>query len=330
MQKQPGWYERGWWLIKISVFLLSCWFIYLHVDKEVALLGSSRSFFLQAVQFSNTSLMIWLVLVLALMNWSLEAIKWRFLILKTEDISFITAMRAFFNGITLSFFTPNRVGEFAGRVIYLKRENTIRGALLTFIGSASQLLITIQCGTIAAGYYINRFMEIPEQSLLLIRISLLLVFLLCTWGWWRMPRLVYWIDKLHIKTTWKEKAHIWDSCSNADLFKVWMLSLLRYIVFTTQAVLMYKAVGVSAGITELAGLTALSYFFITLIPSIALGELGVRGSVNIALFGYAGALSGEILLATFGVWMINLAFPAFFGAASVLFLKVKNRSGGKG
>ena len=220
-------------------------------------------------------------------------------------------------------------GEFAGRVIYLKRENTIKGALLSFIGSAAQLLITIQCGTLAAMIYIDKFIEIPAATLLLIRISLLLLFLFCSWGWWRMPRLVYWIDKLNIKTVWKEKAHIWDSCTPADLFRVWGLSLLRYMVFTTQAVLMFKAVGVTADITELAGLTALSYFFITLIPSIALGELGVRGSVNIALFGYAGALSGEILLATFGIWMINLAFPAFFGASSVLFLKIKKRAGGK-
>mgnify|MGYP000160849089 CR=1 FL=1 len=328
MQNRQSWYERGWWLIKVAVFLLSCWFIFLHINKEVEIIGDSKRIFLQAFRLNFVSLMLWLVLLLAFVNWSIEAIKWRFLILKTEKISFLTSLRAFFNGITLSFFTPNRVGEFAGRVIYLKRENTIRGALLSFIGSAAQLLITIQCGCIAAIIYIERFLEISAPILLMIRLGLLLLFLLSTWSWWKMPRLVYWIDKLKIKSDWKEKAHIWDSCTSVDLFRVWMMSLLRYMVFTTQAVLMFKAVGVAADTRELVGLTALSYFFITLIPSIALGELGVRGSVNIALFGYAGALSGEILLATFGIWMINLALPAFLGAASVLFLKIKKHTTG--
>ena len=320
--------ERGWWLLKTVVFLISCWFIWWHVHTELNAVGDLAVFFRELTLFGNTARLILLVCLLALINWSLEAVKWKFLISKTEKISFLKSLRAFFNGITLSFFTPNRIGEFAGRVIYLRSENTVTGALLSFIGSAAQLLVTIQCGTISAMFYVGKFLEQEDQHLLIIRSCLALLFLISTWCWWNMPKLVRFTDKLNIHTGWKEKVHIWDRCSTMDLIKVWVLSMLRYAVFTAQSVLMFKAAGVTAGVSELIGLTALSYFLITIIPSIALGELGIRGSVNIALFGYAGALSSEILLATFGIWLINLAFPALFGAISVLFLKIRKRSSG--
>ena len=144
-----------------------------------------------------------------------------------------------------------------------------------------------------------------------------------------MPKLVKLTDRLNIRHSLKEKAHIWDSCTSGDLLRVWGLSFLRYGVFTLQSVLLLRIVEVPASFAELAGLTALSYFFITLIPSIALGELGIRGSVNLALFGYAGALPSDILPATFALWAINLALPALFGAASVLFLKIRKHTEGR-
>lgn len=320
--------ERRWWLLKIVVFLISCWFIWWHVHTELNMVGAAASFFREEAFSGDTARCMLLVCLLALINWSLEAVKWKFLISKTEAVSFIKSLRAFFNGITLSFFTPNRIGEFAGRVIYLRGENRITGALLSFIGSAAQLLVTIQCGAIAAMLYIDKFIELQALHLQLLRTGFFLLLLISTWCWWNMPKLVRITDKLNIRTSWKEKVHIWDRCSSADLIRVWALSFLRYAVFTTQSVLMFKAVGVNAGSGELAGLTALSYIFITIIPSIALGELGIRGSVNIALFGYAGALSSDILLATFGIWLINLAFPALFGAISVLFLKIRKHTTG--
>jgi uncharacterized membrane protein YbhN (UPF0104 family) len=74
------------------------------------------------------------------------------------------------------------------------------------------------------------------------------------------------------------------------------------------------------------GLSALSFFLITIIPSIALGELGVRGGVNIAVFGFGGWMSSDVLMVTFALWFVNLVIPALLGACSILFLKFKGTS----
>ncbi|MBL7924527.1 MAG: flippase-like domain-containing protein [Bacteroidia bacterium] len=316
---------RFWWLLKLLVFLLSCWFIWFHLVTEIKTLGNYREPS-KAIAELLAHPLFYLVLLLALFNWSLEALKWKFLLRKIENVSFLDALRAFFNGITLSFFTPNRVGEFAGRILYLSAGNRVRGALLTVLGSSAQLLITIQAGLLAFWFFLPRLLDLDLFSERVLRAALLLFFILCTWSWFRFPKLASWLDRFRIKSAWKEKMHVWDQCSFSDLLSVWLLSAGRYTVFTAQQVLLFMILEPHVSPSETAALSALSFFLITVIPSIALGELGIRGSVNLALFGLAGLTSSTILLVTFGLWSINIALPAVLGAVSVLFLKLKTRT----
>ena len=52
------------------------------------------------------------------------------------------------SGVTVSIFTPNRTGEFAGRVLHLDAGIRIKAAIASVIGSMNQLLITIIAGGI--------------------------------------------------------------------------------------------------------------------------------------------------------------------------------------
>ena len=89
-------------------------------------------------------------------NWSLEALKWKLLISPLESISYKTSLKGIFSGITMSIFTPNRVGEFAGRVFFLEKADKIQASIMSLIGSLMQLVITIIAGVLA--YYI---LEMP-------------------------------------------------------------------------------------------------------------------------------------------------------------------------
>ena len=82
------------------------------------------------------------------LNWFLESLKWRFLISKIEKISIKRSLRAIFSGITVSAFTPNRVGEYAGRVFCLEKADRVQAVLITVIGSMAQLVVTIVFGLI--------------------------------------------------------------------------------------------------------------------------------------------------------------------------------------
>ena len=67
-------------------------------------------------------------------------------------------------------------------------------------------------------------------------------------------------------------------------------------------------------------MSALTFLSMSIIPTIALTELGVRGSVAI-YFGYISSNTIGILTASFALWIINLVVPAILGVLFVYQLK---------
>ena len=86
-----------------------------------------------------------LLLVVAMMfvNWGLEARKWQLLVSPLEKVPFMRAFSAILSGVTLSVNTPNRIGEYGGRILYLENRNKLKAIAATIVGSYSQLIITI-------------------------------------------------------------------------------------------------------------------------------------------------------------------------------------------
>src|SRR5690606_5376414 len=98
-----------------------------------------------------------LVLILMLFNWGLEARKWQLLVRSLEQISFLRAFSAILSGVSLSINTPNRIGEYGGRMLYLSNQNKLKSIAAAVVGSLSQLIITIIFGLTGLIYYINNF-----------------------------------------------------------------------------------------------------------------------------------------------------------------------------
>ncbi|HIA06600.1 MAG TPA: hypothetical protein EYN71_07870, partial [Flavobacteriales bacterium] len=94
-----------------------------------------------------------LVILMMLLNWTLESLKWKFLINKIEEISVFRSLRAIFSGTSISVFTPNRIGDFAARVFYLDNSDRFKAVFITLVGSISQLVVTILIGLLAISIY---------------------------------------------------------------------------------------------------------------------------------------------------------------------------------
>ena len=107
-----------------------------------------------------------------------------------------------------------------------------------------------------------------------------------------------------------------------DLLKLTLLSSLRYLVFSYQFILMLEFFGVSLPYFEAMRYIMLIYLVMAVVPSIALSELTVRGSVALYFLSPVAANPAGILAATSVLWMINLAFPAILGALSVFYFRL--------
>ena len=62
-------------------------------------------------------------------------------------------------------------------------------------------------------------------------------------------------------------------------------------------------------------------FVISVIPTIAITEIGIRGSIALFLFGLVSVNAIGILSATFVMWVINLLLPALIGTIFIFSLK---------
>ncbi|HHH50470.1 MAG TPA: hypothetical protein ENK52_05790 [Saprospiraceae bacterium] len=75
--------------------------------------------FLQHFNYENLPYLVFTILLMPV-NWIFETLKWQMLIQKFEQLSFFKTFKAILAGVTFAIFTPNRVGEYGGRVLFVK------------------------------------------------------------------------------------------------------------------------------------------------------------------------------------------------------------------
>lgn len=312
-------------LLKITIVVLAFYFLYQQVVSKKAFDGFDLLFIKQTI-FKNQGLII-LVFFMMLFNWFLEAVKWKFLIKKIEKVSILTALRAVFSGITVSVFTPNRVGEYGGRVFCLEKADRIQAVLITVLGSMAQLLTTIFFGSMGLLFLNNYIPELEKLyhemdfsypllffMLLFLNILLLLLF-------HNISVISNLMDKFNWLSKYKKYKEVFTYYNAQELMMVFLLSIFRYAIFTTQFFILLKLFAVDISYFDAIVLNMVMLFAISVIPTIAISEIGVRGSVALYLFSLVSANAIGILSATFLLWVINLLVPAIIGNFFVFTLK---------
>jgi hypothetical protein len=312
-------------LLKIAIVIFAFFFLYQQFTSK----RSIDEFDIDNIllQLQHNYLLIGIVILMMFLNWFLESLKWRFLISKIEKISIGRSITAVFSGITVSAFTPNRVGEYAGRVFCLEKADRIQGVLITVIGSMSQLLTTIVFGLIGIlllpnlmpGFeaLLSEFIfAYPIMLFVIILLNVLLVTLFLNASVFSVL-----LSKFKILSKFNDYNLVFTFYESSELLEALLYSVARYIVFTTQFFILLHIFGVDVSYIDAIILTTVMLFVISVIPTIAITEIGVRGSVALFLFGLVSANTVGILSATFVMWIINLLLPALIGTSFIFTLK---------
>ncbi len=274
------------------------------------------------------------LLLLMVINWGIESLKWKLLIQQSEKVSFMKAYQAVLGGLTVSVFTPNRVGEFIGRIFILKKTDPLKAILLTIVGSFSQLLVTIVAGTVAYIIFAPRYIpSLMFESTWLVRgfsITMILVSLALIFTFFNIA----FLHRISILLPSKYSKRIKNSinaiadCPKQLLLKTALLSALRYLVFSIQFYLAIRLMNLNFSMAQCMLVIPIIYLVLAAIPSVVLTDLGVRGSVSVFLFGLlngSNGLNAEATLAVISastlIWLINIALPSLAGVIFVFRLK---------
>lgn len=270
---------------------------------------------------------VWTALALVVVNWGLEAVKWQNLLKPLEPISFLKAMRAILAGVAFSINTPNRIGEYGGRVLYVKDGHRWQAVSLTIAGSLSQLIITLATGIAGLVALLNQpslFQSSPVQQLWLqvLLYGTIAVALFLTILYFRLSWLVQWLEKIPRTNNFLKHIAVIENLGVRFLLRVMFLSLLRYIVFVIQFILLLQLFVGNIPIGVACMMISIVYLVLAIIPTIALAEIGIRGKVSLLVFGMITTNTLGIIAATLAIWCINLIIPAIIGSIFFASLKI--------
>ena len=256
----------------------------------------------------------WLIWVLLLMpvNWCIETFKWWLLLNKHNPVGFGHALRAVLRGITLSLFTPNRIGEYGGRLLFMPAEYRWPILTSTLVSSISQNLVALCAGMISCVVIFTGFSFAKAIGIVIILFAVLIYF--------NLPRIVRRFSSIHIHPLVNKlirRIHWIGIHSKSTLALSLVLSMVRYAVYTTQFVLLLLAFEPSMDAGPLfVGVSAL-YLFHTLIPMPPVADVLARTNLALILWSGTGMNELSISLASLLVWIINLLIPAVLGSVAI-------------
>ena len=315
-------------IIKIVIVFFSFYFIYKQLieNKSFEKLNLDLLF---NILIQNKGLILFVV-VLMFVNWLFEAIKWKYMIGKIENISILRSLQAVFSGITVSTFTPNRIGEYGGRVFCLEKGDRIKAVFITILCSMSQLLTTVIFGSISLLLLKNeiilentffKFFDVKILSFILVISNL--IFLI---SYFNVAYVVNLFNRFKSLKNFSKYLEVLSLYNFKDLSINFLYSLLRYCVFTIQFILLLNIFNVDIQFLEALFSVMLIFLFITVTPTITIAEIGVRGSVALFVLGVFSSNTIGILSAVSILWLINLILPAVIGTVFIFSLKFFRKS----
>lgn len=306
-------------IFRYAVFLAALGWIYTQIGASFHL----HDLYPNPSPNSPSFLVGWILLLLPI-NVLLEVLKWHILSNKFAQPSFYHSIKGVLVGNFYTLFTPNRIGDGIGRMHFLPADNKTRGTYAFLSGSIAQSIATLSFGCLAllfSGLWLTTddlswFQPISFLKWIVFALTLLLLVLYIEPGWIRMLRASLpatgWIGR---------RASTLQAYSRREHAVILLLSVLRYAVFATQYFFVLLWFGYSGDAFDAFARIALIYLVTTLIPTVALAELGLRESMAVLMLPAAGISPEAAFSATFVLYLINIVTPAGLGA--VVFLRMK-------
>ncbi len=275
--------------------------------------------------FGEQAWKFWLVIILAFVNWGLEARKWQVLMKTLQPLNYFVALKGVLSGVTLSLNTPNRIGEYGGRVLYVKEGNRLKSVSLSIAGSICQLTITVLMGCGGLIFLLNTdhanesavmglsfFWLKVLLSLSVFATLILLLFL------FRLSWIIKLFEKIPAFSKYVQYISVLDEFTPKLLLRLLFLSLLRYLVFVIQYIFLLQVLQVEVSWQQGFWLIAILHLVMAIVPSFAIADLGIRGKFSTELLSLYSTNTIGILGTTFGIWFINLFIPALAGSFFII------------
>lgn len=268
------------------------------------------------VDFSALSLENPLFLLLSVLlifaNWFFEWAKWMAIVKQvTPNVDRKKITFSLLSGIATGVVTPNRIGNFIGRVIYFRKRSRLYLTAGTLYGNLAQFVVTIFFGSVGLFLYPEILVDFFYPNGV-ITVSSTITF---------MSIFIYFLAPFYLKglteLLFRGKNTINFTLHFQRVLKTLfmpliLLSAFRYTVFIVQYVFILLAFGVEF---QMGLIYSLFFLFLitTLTPSIIFGKLMIRETVALYVLGVFISNPIVIIASSLSLWLLNLGIPSLVG-----------------
>lgn len=302
-------------LIKFSIVVAAFYFIYHkltqneNLDFPVFIQFLSKNTFFTPKNF-------FFLLALSFFNWFFEISKWKVLVSSITKISYQKAVEQVLGSLTASLFTPNRIGEYGAKAMYFAPLFRKRILLINLLGNLMQMCVTLVFGCVGLWLFTSQYHL--EINYLNIAFGLVIAILIIA-----VIVVILRQNVLKIKgfTIENLKQFFKNIPLKIHAFGL-VFSLFRYLIFSFQFYYLLTLFGVD--ITYFTAMTVITsmYVLASVIPSIFIFDVVVRGSIAVYLFAIIGVNELTVLYVITLMWLLNFVCPSILGGFYVLKFKL--------
>ena len=291
-------------LIKLLIVGGAFYFIYnqlAHNDKLNWVL------FVEKFNKNQSVLGIALLLLLSVLNRFFEILKWQNLVSYIHKITLFDSTKQVLGALTAGLFTPNGIGEYAGKALFFEKSQAKNIVFLNLICNGIQVVISILFGLLGLWY-------LGFGKWVTLFLAIVLGFGILGFGLKKVRIKGYSIEKILSKINEiPKKIHQ----------KNGYLAVCRYLIFSHQYYILFLAFDVQLPYFTLMATIAAVYFLASSLPTFQFLDFAVKGSVAVYFFSLLNVNEWIVVFISTLMWLLNVVLPVLIGSYFVLNFKSK-------
>ena len=306
-------------LIKLSIVVGAFYFIYTKLTENEELSFSEFWAFLTKNDRFSVKITCFL-LILSSFNWFFEIVKWQNLVSAIKRITLKNSLEQTLGSLTASIITPNRIGEYGAKAMYFEKPLRKRILFLNLLGNLGQMAVTTLLGCVGLIVFINKY-DVSVDYYRIARFLGIVFIVVC------LTLLGLGQRQFRIKGyTLQNVLNYTKEIALIIHLKTILLSLLRYLTFSFQFFFLMTIFQIELDYLDAMALITSMYFLASIIPTISILDVIVKGSVAVFVFSYANIDELRMLSIITLMWILNFAIPSILGSYYVLKFKLPKTS----
>jgi hypothetical protein len=312
-------------ILKAALLVLAFAFIYRQYIKK----GDNLKKFQLAIESLDHRQVINImaaVVLLMFANWLVECLKWQFITRRFAPITWWRSVEGVFCGLTWAVFTPNRIGEYGGRVMFLPPRKRMYGVFAMAVGSFGQNVVTNVMGACAILWFCYTFLDLSPLVLTMISAAVPVYVALFLIIYFNIKWMVGWFNRISFLKKYHRFFDIMGAYKFHELIRVMWFCIIRFAIFSFQYYLIIHMLVPEIPFWVIELLVFIVFFIQSALTSLDLLDVSVRASASATVFAYVTPNEVAIIAAFTAIWLINLIIPAILGSVFIFKLKFFDRN----